>query len=60
MQNLSSEELFYSGPMVLSVQTMKDIRKELIRLIEDVTKLVEPSPAERLACLNIDWFKVEK
>jgi uncharacterized protein (TIGR02147 family) len=58
MESISPEELFYSGPMTLSFETMKEIRKEVVDLIDRVVKKIEPSPPELLACLNIDWFQV--
>lgn len=60
MESISKEELFYTGPMVLSVETMAEIRKMLADMVELVIQKVIPSPSEQLACLNIDWFKVER
>jgi hypothetical protein len=60
MRDISDEELFYTGPMTLSVETMREIRKDLIELIDKTVRKIEPSPAEELACMNIDWFKVRK
>lgn len=57
---LSAEELFYTGPMVLSHKTMAEVRKKIVELIAEAVALVEPSASEQLACLNIDWFKVQK
>lgn len=58
MDAVSSEELFYTGPMALSRQTMVEVRKKLVQLIENVTKDVIASESETLACLNLDWFKI--
>jgi uncharacterized protein (TIGR02147 family) len=53
---LREEDLFYSGPYSLSQKDAEQIRKELVKLIADCSKRVADSPAERLYCLNVDWF----
>ncbi len=58
MNELSPEEIFYTGPMTMSVETMREIRRDIVELIDNVLKKVGPSPSEEIACLNIDWFKV--
>ncbi len=59
LQNLeppSSDELFYSAPMVLSTNDVMWVRERLIEVIEAVLARVKNSESERLTCLNIDWF----
>lgn len=53
--SLAENELFFTGPMTTSYETMIDIRKELTAR---VTKTVEPSKSEVLACINLDLFRV--
>lgn len=60
MSFTSPEELYYSGPMALSEDTMREVRKVLVGTIETTVAKVIPSPSETLACLNIDWFRVRK
>ncbi|KYG64102.1 hypothetical protein AZI86_14980 [Bdellovibrio bacteriovorus] len=60
MENQSDEDLFYSGPMVLSDIAAKKIRKVLINAIETATKEVTNANSETLRCLNVDWFRVGK
>jgi len=60
MDGLEPEELFYTGPMTISLASMKIIRKELLTTIENIAREVSSSPSEQLACLNIDWFLVQK
>jgi len=50
-------DVFYSGPFSLSKADAETIRKNLIRLIGECSKRVDPSPPETLRCLNIDWFE---
>lgn len=58
MESTNDNNLFYTGPMVLSDSLAKEIRKTLIDLIDKTTKKVGPSASESLKCLNIDWFSV--
>jgi uncharacterized protein (TIGR02147 family) len=60
MENLGPDELFYTGPMTLSLSSIKKIKTTLTRMIENVAKEVAASPSEQLACLNIDWFRVKR
>lgn len=50
--------LHYSAPMTLSLEDMKKVKEILIKSINDVDEVLEPSPSETLVCLNIDWFKI--
>ncbi len=59
MEDLKPHELFYTGPMALSLDAMTEIRADLVALIERTVKKVGPSRSETLACLNIDWFSVD-
>ena len=60
MENLSAEELFYTGPMTLSRSSMKKIRAELVTCIENSTREAIDSSSENLACLNIDFFHLKR
>lgn len=50
------EDLFFTCPMSLSHETAAEIRRWIPQIIQEVYKKVGPSPSERVACLNIDWF----
>lgn len=56
MDSRSGDELYFTGPMVLSEEAAQKIRKELVDAISRVTKLTEESSSETLFCLNLDWF----
>jgi hypothetical protein len=58
MEQKGADELFYTGPMSLSPEAFTAIRRELVRLIEEASRLVGETEPEGLACLNIDWFRV--
>lgn len=51
-------QLHYSAPMTLSARDAARLREMIVKFLESVDKLVEPSPSEELHCLNIDWFRV--
>lgn len=57
--NLKKEEsLYYTAPMTVSRKDMEVIKEVLIKAINDIDKIVEPSESETLVCLNMDWFEV--
>ena len=51
-------KLHYTCPMTLSASDALKVREQIVKLLESVDKVIEPSPSEELRCLNIDWFKV--
>jgi uncharacterized protein (TIGR02147 family) len=51
-------KLHYTAPMTLSAADALRIRDKLVGLLEEVDKILDPSPVEELHCLNIDWFKL--
>lgn len=56
LDEVQEPHLFYSSPMSLSKEDKFKIREELVATISKISKRVEKSPEEELACLNIDWF----
>lgn len=55
--NPGPTDMFYSAVQALSVKDSELFKQRLLRLIEEFSKQVEPSPEETSMCLNIDWFK---
>lgn len=53
------ESLHYTGPMALSEKLAKEIRENLVSLIQSTTQKVQHSESEKLSCLNIDWFNIK-
>ncbi|MBA2404692.1 MAG: DUF4423 domain-containing protein [Bdellovibrionales bacterium] len=54
-----ANDLFYTGPMTLSREDFEKC-KEILRLsLENIYKIIEPSPSENLYCLNFDFFEVD-
>jgi len=57
MDQVNEDNLFYTSPMSLSVEAADQIRRMLPKLIEEVGRIVGPSPSEKVYCLNLDWFE---
>lgn len=53
-----SNDLFFTSPMSLSEETAQEIRALIPDLIQKIMKKVEPSPSEKVYCLNLDWFEI--
>lgn len=52
-------DLFRTFPMSLNAEDAKVVRRLLLETIEKIEGvLANPSPPDRLACLNIDWFGI--
>lgn len=51
------EDFFSTFPMSLSHETAQVIREKLPAFLQEIDKLVIPSPSETVRCLNIDWFE---
>jgi uncharacterized protein (TIGR02147 family) len=57
MDQVNEDNLFYTSPMSLSAEAAEQVRRLLPKLIEEVAKIVGPSPSEKAYCLNLDWFE---
>ena len=57
LQSSSIGSVFYTHPMAISEKDAMLIKEILIKTIANIEPLVEPSPAEKIYCLNIDWFE---
>ena len=58
MENKSEEDLFFSGPMVISTKLAKKIRSDIVSFIQETVKEASSSQSEELHCLGIDWYKI--
>lgn len=59
-QNMDARDeknLFYTCPMSLSKETAEQVRTLMLNAIQEILKMVGPSPSEEVFCLNMDWFK---
>jgi uncharacterized protein (TIGR02147 family) len=56
IEQISESELMFTSPVSLSRQDFKKLREELAEYIKGFLATVKDSPADELACLNIDFF----
>jgi uncharacterized protein (TIGR02147 family) len=56
MESKNPSHLFFTAPMSLSAQARDEIRANILQFIQSTMAIVGPSPSEKVACLNIDWF----
>jgi uncharacterized protein (TIGR02147 family) len=57
MERKRDEDLFFTGPMSLSREALKEIRALLPTVIERIMKISGPSESETVACINLDLFE---
>lgn len=55
---LGVDELAFSAPLTLAESDIPKVKKMCLDFIQEVSKQVAQSPSEKLACINIDWFRV--
>lgn len=53
----ADDELRFTGPLTIAEEDVAKVREILLAAIQDIFKLVDPSPSESAACLLIDWFR---
>lgn len=58
MNHEEPSQLRYTAPLTISAQDAAVIREMIVKFLNDVNAVVDPSPSEELRCLTIDWFKV--
>ncbi len=59
-ETLSEEEVMFTSPVSLSRADFNKIKSQVLELLKDVSTTVKDSPAEEIACLNIDLFWIRK
>ncbi len=55
-EKLTGEELMFTSPLSISAKDFAKIREELMNTIKLTSKVIKDSPAENIACFNIDLF----
>jgi hypothetical protein len=58
--HVSEKELMFTSPVSLSRADFEKIREQIAELLKSVSTTVKASPAEDIACLNVDFFWVER
>jgi uncharacterized protein (TIGR02147 family) len=59
-ESILETELMTTVQVSLSQKDFKIIREQFAELLKHVMKTVDDSPAEEIACLNLDWYWLEK
>lgn len=59
MDNLTPDELFYTSPMTISKSGLKEVKKLLLKFVEEKSAIVKDAKDETLACINIDFFELD-
>lgn len=59
-ERMRDEDLAFTYPTVISEEDFRLIREKLVQFIEEFKKISEPSPAENLYCLTLDWIRLSK
>ncbi len=59
-EDLTSEEMMFTSPLSISRKNFAQLREQIMELIKNASNLVTKSPAEDLACLNLDLFWIKK
>jgi uncharacterized protein (TIGR02147 family) len=56
---LGEEEMMFTSPMSLSRADFHRIRELLADTLKQISPIVKDSPAEEVACLNVDFYRVQ-
>lgn len=59
-EELTDSELMFTAPVSLSKKDFNTLREETIIFIKKFLEAVHASPAEEIACLNLDLFWIKK
>lgn len=59
-EDLLPTELMYTAPVSLSKKDFDFLREEMAAFIDKFLKKVHASPAEEIACFNLDFFWIKK
>lgn len=57
---LNEQELMFTSPISISKTDFHKIREQMAEILKGVSQTVKDSPAEDIACLNIDLFWIDK
>jgi hypothetical protein len=59
-ENLSPDELMYTGLVSLSYSDFEKLRGEMLDFVQKFLRTVHDSPAEDTACFNLDFFWIDR
>lgn len=55
-ETLTDDEMMFTGQVSISREDFQYLREQLAGFLKTAAEKVKDSPAEELACLNLDWF----
>lgn len=58
IEHITDTEMMFTAPLSISKNDLPKVREILSDSIKKISKLVNDSPSEELACLIIDYFKI--
>jgi uncharacterized protein (TIGR02147 family) len=58
-EDLTDQELMYTAPVSLSKSDFESLREEMVGFIKKFLTKVHASPAEDIACFNLDFFWIK-
>lgn len=58
-ENFDDSELMYTLNIAVSEKDFNLFREEMVQFIKKFLEKAYPSPAEEVACLNLDWFRIK-
>lgn len=56
----SAEDLHYSSVITISERDFAELKRRLVNEVQEMQKIINPSPAEKMFCFNIDLFEMFK
>lgn len=57
-RRFDKNDFYYTGPMVLAEKDFDRIKEIFKKSLEEMYQVLEPSPCEKLYCVNLDCFEV--
>ncbi len=57
---IGDEELMFTSPISLSKEDFEKIRTRILEVVKEASQIVKASPAEDVACFNVDLFWIRK
>ena len=58
-EKLNASEMAFSAPLSISEKDFAAVRELLVQFVKNLSDIVKDSDAEKVACLNLDWFEVK-
>ncbi|MBF0363333.1 MAG: TIGR02147 family protein [Oligoflexia bacterium] len=55
---LREDELMFSAPLTIAKKDIVEVRKKILKLIEEVSSTIEGTEPDTLALINIDWVEL--